>query len=160
MERHTEQMQERPAPSPPTAWDDVPCPWRTARGPVAHTRTALDAGVTAPGAARRAVAAAVADIAPDIREDLQLLVSELVSNAVVHARPAAGERRIALDVHISPEWVAVTVTDTGAGFDPARLTGPRPGVPGAHGLEMVAALSDMRGIDSRDPFRIWFARLL
>ncbi len=160
MERHTEQMQERPAPPPPTAWDDVPCPWRAARGRLAHTRTTLDGGMTAPGAARRAVAAAAADLDEDLRADLQLLVSELVSNAVVHARPAAGERRIALDVHISSEWVAVTVTDAGGGFDPGRLAGPRPGVPGAHGLEMVAALSDMRGIDSRDPFRIWFARLL
>ena len=75
-------------------------------------------------------------------------------------RAGAGPHEVGLDVHVSRRWVTVTVTDDGAGFDPGVLTGPRPGVPGAHGLQMVAALSDMRGIDSRDPFRIWFGRLL
>lgn len=160
MESHTEQMEERPATTPPGLWGDAPCAWRGARGPVTHTRVVLDGGTTSPGTARRAVARAVAGLARDVREDLVLLTSELVTNAVLHGRAATGPREVALDVHVARRWVTVTVTDDGAGFDPGLLTGSRPGVPGAHGLEMVAALSDMRGIDSRDPFRIWFGRLL
>lgn len=152
-------MDERPITSPPDVWEDAPCPWRTEPGPVTHTRAVLDGGMTSPGAARRVVAQAGAGLDRGIREDLLLLVSELVTNAVLHE--GAGERReVALDVHMTRRWVSVTVTDGGAGFDPAALTGPRPGVPGAQGLQMVAALSDMRGIDSRDPFRIWFGRHL
>lgn len=160
MEGHTEQMEEGPATSPPDVWADAPCPWRGARGPVTHTRAVLDGGVGSPGAARRVVAEAVAALDRGVREDLLLLVSELVTNAVLHARAGDGPRPVALDVHVTRGWVTVTVTDDGAGFDPGLLTGPRPGVPGAHGLQMVAALSDMRGIDSRNPFRIWFGRLL
>jgi hypothetical protein len=160
VERHTEQMEERPATTPPGLWGDAPCPWRAARGPVAHTRAVLDGGATSPAAARRVVAGAVAGLDREVREDLLLLASELVTNAVIHSGAGDRPRDVVVDVHVSRRWVTVTVTDHGPGFDPGRLTGPRPGVPGAHGLQMVAALSDMRGIDGRDPFRIWFGRLL
>ena len=160
MEGHTEQMEERPATTPPGPWGDAPCPWRGARESVAHAGVVLEGGTASPAAARRFVARAVAGLDREVREDLVLLASELVTNAVLHGRAGAGPHEVGLDVHVSRRWVTVTVTDDGAGFDPGVLTGPRPGVPGAHGLQMVAALSDMRGIDSRDPFRIWFGRLL
>jgi signal transduction histidine kinase len=44
------------------------------------------------------------------------VVQEALANAVKHARPG----RIALRVHRAGDRVAVTVTDDGAGFDPAR----------------------------------------
>lgn len=88
-------------------------------------------------------------------ENVRLLATELVTNSVVHAGGAPGS--ITLDVLLFDDLAVVSVSDGGAGFEPARLRGSLPGVPGGRGLELVVLLADALGIDSRSPFRVWFA---
>jgi anti-sigma regulatory factor (Ser/Thr protein kinase) len=89
-------------------------------------------------------------------EDARLMVSELVTNAVLHGGDRAGSA-IAVDVRLLPASVVVSVADPGRGFDPARLEPSRAGAPGRRGLELVAALAEKVGVDgARPPFRVWF----
>lgn len=75
------------------------------------------------------------------------MVSELVSNAVVHSGLAEGE-----PIHVSAradrQRVRVSVSDCGAGFAPdwpPRL--PEPGVSGGRGLWIVHQLADRVRVD-------------
>ena len=67
--------------------------------------------------ARRLVAAAVenAGVPAGVRDDAELLTSELVTNAIVHATPP-----VTLRVAISPDAVSVTVHDAGPAGEPDR----------------------------------------
>lgn len=97
-----------------------------------------------------------AHLGRDAMQDLLLLVSELVTNAVIHTPSARAPGAIGVDVHVTRASVVVTVTDPGAGFDPARLRGSRPGLAGGRGLELVTLLTPRRGIEGRSPFALWF----
>lgn len=88
-------------------------------------------------------------------QDARLLVSELVTNAVVHGG-AGGDEPVDVYVRVLPGSAAVCVCDAGAGFIPQELVGSRPGVAGCRGLELVAALADGFGIAGRRPFQVWF----
>ncbi|MFK4110249.1 ATP-binding protein [Streptomyces sp. NPDC002176] len=75
--------------------------------------------------------------------DLALIVSELVTNAVLHGKTAPG-RQVEVALEHSPGRVRVEVRDTGEGM-PRR----RPKVPLAvsgRGLEIVDALSEAWGV--------------
>jgi pimeloyl-ACP methyl ester carboxylesterase len=67
--------------------------------------------------ARRLVRAAVenAGMSATLRDDAELLTSELVTNALVHATPPARLR-----VAVRPDAVTVTVHDAGPADEPAR----------------------------------------
>ena len=70
-------------------------------------RTTLPASVSTPAAARAFAREAVESGLPDVRiEDVALVVSELVTNAVVH-----GEGDITLNVVVAPDTVHVEVED-------------------------------------------------
>ena len=71
----------------------------------------------APGAARRAVVDYAPDLDQELRYRLALLVTELVTNSVVHGGDDAGTE-VGLDVWRTAQQVHVTVLDTGPGFDP------------------------------------------
>lgn len=85
---------------------------------------------------------------------LTLLVSELVSNAVLHsdAPPASG---IVLRAHLlEPDAVRVEVIDCGSGFtaaprDPARAHG-------GYGLYLVEQQATRWGVDRDGGTRVWF----
>lgn len=105
-------------------------------------------------AARRLVSSTLARWGvEDLGEDARLLVSELVTNAVVHAGTD-----VDVTVALLAETVEVAVTDR----HPARaLPSPPPSVledsEGGRGLALVAALSSAWGIDYTDRAkRVWF----
>jgi len=123
---------------------------------VDHRGLRLDADTSAPGIARRFMNPLAGHLGQEAMEDLFLLVSELVTNAVIHTPPARAPGAIGVDVHVTTASVVVTVTDPGPGFDPARLRGSRPGMPGGRGLELVTLLTPRRGIEGRSPFALWF----
>ena len=75
----------------------------------------LGASMEAAATARRALARLRADIDPPLMETLRLLVTELVTNSVRHAR----SDDVVLRVLVGPSAVWTEVTDTGPGFDPA-----------------------------------------
>ena len=110
----------------------------------------------AASAARRALDELRDGIPEEQIMNLQLLVSELVTNAIRHG-DLAGEDRISLRVTVSAATVGVEVTDTGAGFDPGILQHPGPGSASGWGLPIVEKLSDRWGVrhDSHAT-RVWF----
>ena len=85
---------------------------------------------------------------------VRLLVSELVTNSVRHARPdRSGE--IELSVSASPKTVRVEVADSGPGFNAQPRTGDQDQGSG-WGLHLVELLSHRWGTMREKGMRIWF----
>jgi serine/threonine-protein kinase RsbW len=94
--------------------------------------------------------AAVAEMTPDEVADLKLAVSEVCTNAVLHAYPdGTGDEQILVRYTVAPDALTVEVADTGVGFDPDALPEPRPqGPDGRMGLAIVRAVTDDVAITS------------
>lgn len=107
----------------------------------------------APHAARQAVMGLT--VVPDDRLDaIQLLVTELVTNSVVHAGLRPGEE-IELSITRSSAGLRVEVVDGGPGFEPP----PPPDDPFAEsgrGLALVDMISDRWGVARDERTRVWF----
>jgi anti-sigma regulatory factor (Ser/Thr protein kinase) len=85
-------------------------------------------------------------------ETARLLVSELVTNSIVHG---AGEKPLELEVETSDAGLRVIVIDHGSGF--ARRPGTdNPDYSGGWGLFLVEELSDAWGIIRNGNTRVWF----
>jgi two-component sensor histidine kinase len=88
--------------------------------------------------------------------DLELLVSELVANAV---RYAGAGNRSPIDVRIRADraFVRAEVRDRGAGFEPPRQPLPRDDHRGGFGLFLLAELSTRWGAErTAEGMRVWF----
>jgi anti-sigma regulatory factor (Ser/Thr protein kinase) len=103
------------------------------------------------GRARHEVEDALArtGIDPRTSDDLMLLVSELVTNAVRHARSESFEVRLDL----SPQRLRLEVHDEGAGFVPEIA--PSDDGRGGYGLFIVDRLADRWGVECDDGGVIW-----
>jgi len=138
-------------------------PCGTARGPREGARERarklcmrLERDPQAPSLARAAVRdfSVESELSPGAGATLALLVSELVSNAVLHsdAPPRSG---IALRARVLGERaVRVEVIDNGSGFapeprDPARAIG-------GFGLFLVNSQAARWGVDREGGTRVWF----
>ena len=111
----------------------------------------------APAAARKALTAlngALHLISEERLRDAQLLVSELVTNAVRHG----GQPGVAVNVTVrsGPQTMRVDVIDRGAGFHPARLPAPSGERGGGWGLPIVAALAHRWGVERDTNTTVWF----
>jgi len=91
-------------------------------------------------------------IADDIEEDIRLLVSEIVTNSVLHGPSAPSE--VDLQVWVSDDVVRVAVTDQGAGFE--RQDQPTGGDRSGWGLMMVDRLADRWGVELGSGTEVWF----
>ena len=92
---------------------------------------------------------------PDPRmRDVQLLVSELVTNAVRHANLDSGDV-IELVIELADFTLRVEVRDPGGGFVPSTPS-PDPARPSGWGLYLVAELADRWGVDSDEETLVWF----
>jgi anti-sigma regulatory factor (Ser/Thr protein kinase) len=110
-----------------------------------------------PQAAAEARHALVGLTLPKItRENLALLVSELVTNSVLHAGQSA-HAPIGVQVNNGFASVRLAVHDCGQGFPfPAQEVPVAPLVAGGRGLAIVAALSETWGVDSNpDGCTVW-----
>jgi anti-sigma regulatory factor (Ser/Thr protein kinase) len=115
----------------------------------------LSGGPEAGARARRALSRLRADIDPPLMETLRLLVTELVSNSVRHARAET----VVLKVVVGRAAVLTEVTDEGPGFEPAE-TGPSGSDDGGWGLFLVERLSHRWGVAQEgDATRVWFELL-
>jgi two-component sensor histidine kinase len=108
----------------------------------------------APGSARtarRAVDSLKGTLPEATFEALLLIVSELVTNAVLHSGLDRGDR-LELKIIRFGDRLRIEVTDNGVGF--GRST-PSPGRNGGLGLVIVEHLSDRWGHDPGRPTRVW-----
>ena len=109
----------------------------------------LPAEPGSPGRARRFVCDALDDVATDV-ERAALLVSELVTNAVLHART-----ELEVVVEVRARLVQVSVRD-GSGAKPALRRYDRFAATG-RGLHLLETLADRWGVDVEgDEKRVWF----
>ena len=105
------------------------------------------------GGARDAVLEHAAGLPTSSREDLQLLVSEVVTNAVRHGGGVEG-RAIILRVIEGRELLRVEVTDDGEGFE---RTTPTPRADGGWGLFFVDKLASRWDVElTEGGTRVWF----
>lgn len=117
----------------------------------------LPAARTAPAAARAAVRE-LFESEPPAQETLQallLLVSEVVSNAVVHAGAPDGSK-IGLTVSARAGTVRVEVRDRGAGTRGLRPRSPSVEAEGGLGLYLVEQLAGSWGAQADGGMRVWF----
>ena len=101
--------------------------------------------------ARRYILQQLAELPPDVRGVVALMVSELATNCVRHARTP-----FSVTVHQSNGFVRVEITDRGSGRVEVRA--PRPEEPTGRGLMIVEQLSDEWGVDYADMAgkTVWF----
>jgi serine/threonine-protein kinase RsbW len=123
-------------------------------------RLELDRDLHAPAVARAAVSNWCPDLAGGAprRETLLLLVSEVVTNAVLHSQGPA-DAPIHVIARIENERVRVEVTDAGKRFTRASHELPRPGARttiGGYGLYVVDQAASRWGVDRACGTRVWF----
>jgi anti-sigma regulatory factor (Ser/Thr protein kinase) len=115
----------------------------------------LSKGLDAPATARHFVAEEAAELPSELVADAELLVSELVTNAVRHGLDRRGA--VELTLRLAGRCLRVEVADGGAGFTPPT-GGHDPEDPGGWGLVVVDELVDRWGIDAAGGTRVWFER--
>ena len=112
--------------------------------------THLAAQRGAPREARQFVRGALAEVDPDLVDAVELLVSELVTNAVIHASSAPR-----LEVALLPDRVRVEVQDDDPAL-PARRV-PDEDRPGGRGLLLLDGVASSWGAEPRgDGKVVWF----
>ena len=113
----------------------------------------LERTVRAPALARARVRELADRLGEDLTEDAELLISELVTNAVKYG-PEHGDIRVIIGEQAGT--TRFTVHDTGAGPLPEMRPPDRlPHEGGGHGLRLVEAISDRWGVE-RGSTRVWF----
>jgi serine/threonine-protein kinase RsbW len=87
--------------------------------------------------------------------EVELLVSELVTNAVRHASLSRDDS-IRLEVTHSGDRLRVEVSEDGVGFSPRSIPQPSPDGFSGWGLYITDRLADRWGVDSADgSTRVW-----
>jgi serine/threonine-protein kinase RsbW len=83
-----------------------------------------------------------------------VLVSEVVTNAVLHAQSGA-DHPVRLTAEADGTRLRVEVEDSGSGIPEAMRELPTPTATSGRGLAIVRGLADRWGV-VRDPSRVWF----
>lgn len=118
-------------------------------------------GVRAPGRARRSVLSHLdGHVPPTTASDIALVVSELVTNSVVHA-DVGPRRTLTVELAMLDDRVRICVIDSGSQLEP-RVLAPDHGRVGGAGLFVVSELSDAWGVirDRIGRTRVWCDILL
>jgi anti-sigma regulatory factor (Ser/Thr protein kinase) len=117
-----------------------------------RTSLVLSPDEEAPARARRILRQLVGRRMNGRLDQAELVVSELVTNAVLHGQ-RAGMHAIGLSLEESERALRIEVTDRGPGFTEHELL---PGQPGGWGLVVVGELADRWGIErSGRGVRVW-----
>ena len=117
-------------------------------------RLRLPPGVAAVAAARGALAGVLDYLPAGVGEDLRLLVSELVTNSILHAGLEPADL-VTLTVTLQYGAVTVEVHDPGCGFVPPKGL-PEPDVLSGRGLYLVSRLARRWGTVRNGGMRVWF----
>jgi serine phosphatase RsbU (regulator of sigma subunit)/anti-sigma regulatory factor (Ser/Thr protein kinase) len=117
---------------------------------------ALDGGPQAIGAARAALTEFLGDAAgPQRLYDLQLLVSEVVTNAVRHGGARTGEQ-VDFRIALMADQVRLEVRDPGPGFHDITPALPDTDRGGGYGLYLVDLYAQDWGVSGAEGTCVWF----
>jgi len=94
-------------------------------------------------------------IPPEKVEGVRLVVSELVTNSILHAGLSPNDQ-ISLTVRVSAGSVRGRVCDSGPGFEVPSEPRPQPGLRGGWGLPIVSTISDRWGVEQNSCTCVWF----
>lgn len=87
----------------------------------------------------------------DISHTVTLLTTELIANALRHARLDPAQDRIVFFGRMQPDLVHIEVGDGGAGFEPEQIG------EGGLGMRLLDKLASRWGCEhSGQGFRVWF----
>jgi anti-sigma regulatory factor (Ser/Thr protein kinase) len=126
-------------------------------GDAALLRLDLPDHTAAPAAARKALTAlngSLLLVSEARLRDAQLILTELVANAVRHGGAEGAPVRV--EVRAGPEVMRVEVTDDGDGFDPHAIPPPSPARGSGWGLKVVGALAHRWGVERGAHTTVWF----
>jgi anti-sigma regulatory factor (Ser/Thr protein kinase) len=103
------------------------------------------------GEARRFVAEIISDLPIDLQDSVRLMVSELSTNALVHALSG-------FEVSVERSDVAVIISISDQGNGTPTVESPSPSEPHGRGLQIVDTLSDNWGLVSSSEAgkTVWF----
>ncbi len=118
-------------------------------------RMDLDRNVEAPGIARAAVSRMCEELplTGAASHTLLLLVSEVVSNAVLHSA-GPPEAPIGLAADVVDHSIRIAVSDAGEGFVPARRDPER--ASGGYGLYLLEKAASRWGVEAGGATTVWF----
>jgi anti-sigma regulatory factor (Ser/Thr protein kinase) len=121
--------------------------------PVVRMPIGRDRG--APAAARHALAALRGELGDSRMRVCELLVSELVTNVLLHAPGRSAWGAADLRVRVYPDRVRIEVRDDGPGFTPHARTSEQ-AVDSGWGLHLVREMADDWGIEPGVQNCVWF----
>ncbi len=124
---------------------------------VARIRFTLPAKPVAPSIARGTLDPLQRRLSEDTYYVVQLLVTELVTNSLRHARFGSGDA-IDIRVEVDDEKTRVSVCDPGGESEP-RLVEQDLESTGGRGLYLVDAMADRWGIQTNTRTCVWFELL-
>jgi len=134
--------------------------WRrtgtTSRAAGPHLQLELERNIEAPGIARAAATGLCQDAGIDQSScfTVVLLVSEVVTNAVLHSEGPV-DSPIGLHISVGEDVVRVTVTDAGEGFTPVPRD-PESREGGGYGLYLLEKSASRWGVSALDGTCVWF----
>lgn len=88
-------------------------------------------------------------------EEIELLVTEVVTNAVIHG-PEAHPGGIGLDILEFDDMLRIEVRDQGPGFTPSVPERPSLDGEGGRGLYLIDAVADRWGVNGDGVTLVWF----
>jgi anti-sigma regulatory factor (Ser/Thr protein kinase) len=106
---------------------------------------ALEGGVEAARAARRALATNGCQLPRELHDDVALLVTELVSNAVRHGG-GASDSRLQLEFRRCDDRIRVELLHPGSVFEPPSSPPSNGGSDGGWGLFLVDRMAESWGV--------------
>ncbi|HEU4928277.1 MAG TPA: ATP-binding protein, partial [Candidatus Krumholzibacteria bacterium] len=65
--------------------------------------------------------------AQDTRVNIPLACDEAITNAIVHGNHSAGDKKVSIQIYVSPNRFRMRVRDEGEGFDVSRVADPTRG---------------------------------
>lgn len=118
----------------------------------------LSGGPEAVAAARHAIERVAEEQQLSRRDDLRLLVSELVTNSILHGGAARPDDQVLVHICFPDDSIRVEVCDTGESWgEPLRSPSLEALEPaGGWGLMLVGALADRWGVEGDDGTCVWF----
>jgi anti-sigma regulatory factor (Ser/Thr protein kinase) len=126
-----------------------PVRWRwhvtLAAGDVIRIRRSFVAEPQAPRAARRELAVLEGELTRDEMWRVELLVTELLTNSIVHAG-LGGRGIVTIDIVVTEDAIRADVRDRGIGFEPATV--PDEPLAGHWGMRLLDRLADYWQVDA------------